>query len=142
MAGLAAASLILGGIGTVGQTLSSIQAARGQARAADLEAESATQAAAFEETQFRRRAALAIAKGQAVGAAAGLDLTSGSPLLLDLENARQAELEALNIRRTGHVAASAKRFEAKLARNAIPGLVLGGLAKGGSLLSDFTRRSS
>lgn len=134
---LAAAALALQAIGTIGQTAAQVQAARGQARAAEAEATSIREAAAFEETQSRRRSAQLMAKGLAIGAASGVDISSGSPLLLELDNARQAELEALNIRRTGEVAARGREFEARLARRAIPGLVFGGLAQSGSVLSSW-----
>jgi len=88
-------------IAAVGQTVSQIQAARGQARAASAEAASIREAAGFEERQTRRRAQEIIAKGQAIGAASGLDIASGSPLLMELENVRQAELEALSVRHRG-----------------------------------------
>lgn len=135
---LAAAVMILG---TVGQTISSVQAARGQARAASAEASSIQEAAASEETQFRRRAAQLLAKGRAIGAASGVDISTGSPLLLELDNARQAELEALNIRRTGQVGAAGRLFEADLARRSIFGTVLGGAARTGSILSEWMFKS-
>ena len=134
MAALAAAVAV---IGTIGQTLSQVQAARGQARAAGAEAASIREAAGFEERQTRRRAAEIIAKGRAIGAASGIDIASGSPLLMELENVRQAELEALSVRHRGETAARGKQFEAKLARGQIPGIILGGVAKTGSVLSNW-----
>lgn len=137
MAALPAIAAAVAIVGTVGQTLAGVQAAKGQAKAAEAEAASIREASAFEERQFRRRAALAIGKWQAIGAASGVDIATGSPLLLELDNARQAELEALNIRRTGEVGAAGKQFEAKLAKAAIPGIILGGVAQTGSVLSNW-----
>lgn len=80
------------------------------------EAESIRQSAAFEERQYRRRIGILLGKQNALAAASGLDISSGSPLLAELDNVRQGELEALNIRRTGVVGATAREYEAKLAR--------------------------
>jgi hypothetical protein len=137
---LLAAATALSLAGTAGQTFAQVQAAKGQAKAAEAEAASIREAAAFEETSFRRRAAQVMAKGRAIGAASGVDISTGSPLLLELDNARQAELEALNIRRTGQVGAAGKQFEAKLAKAAIPGIILGGVAQSGSVLSNWLAR--
>src|SRR3990170_4448062 len=128
-----------------GQTYSSVQAAESQAKAyeseekaREVEAESMRQAAAYEEQQYRYRTAIAASKGRAIGAAAGLDISFGSPLFMDIENARQREIEALNIRRTGEVSASGKLYEARMAgygaratRAGVPGIVMGGVAQAG-----------
>lgn len=132
--------------GTAGSTYSQVKAAESQAegyksesKAREVEAQSVREAAAFEETQFRRKAAISLSKGQVVGAASGLDTTSGSLLFTDIDNARQAELEALNIRRTGAVGSESKLYEsrvakygAKLSRAKIPGIIMGGVGQVGS----------
>lgn len=142
MAELAGAGLALGLIGTAGQTFANIQASQAQARAALAEAESERQAAVGFERDSRRRARLLAGQARATMAASGLDLASGSPLFLDLENARQAEIEAQDIRRLGQIQASGKEFQARLARAQIPGQVLGGVGQAGSLLSLFALRRS
>lgn len=147
-------ALIMGGISAVGSTISGIQqanaqagAASAQAQAAENEAQTIRETADFEERQLRRRTGLLLGKQAAIGAASGLDITSGSPLFMELDNVRQAELEALNVRRTGQLGASAKEYEARLARfqgqrakASIPGIIFGGLAQGGSVLSQFVTR--
>jgi len=140
MAEMAAVAGVLALAGVAGSTYAGVQSAKMQAKAAEREAESAQQAAAFEEQQYRRKAAIARGKGEATAAASGLDISTGSPLLLDLENARQTELEALNIRRGGQFAAESKRYEATLARSTIPGTIFGGIAHTGSILSTFAAR--
>lgn len=151
---LALASLAVSTVGVVGSTLSSIAqtnqqsaAAEANARAAGVEAQTLKDTAAFEETQQRRRTGLLLGKQAAISAASGVDITSGSPLFAELDNVRQAELEALNVRRTGQLGGSAKDFEARLARfqsdriqGNIPGIAFGGLAQGGSVLSQFLGR--
>ena len=131
------AGLILGGVGTVGGVISGITQANAQAKAAKAEARSIADQAAFDEQQYRRKASIAIGKQNAMGAASGLDITSGSPLFMELDNIRQAELDALNIRHQGALDVASKRFEARMAKAQIPGILLGGAAKGGSLLSSW-----
>jgi hypothetical protein len=138
----APAALILGAIGIGGQTLASMRAGRFAAGAAEAEAVSIREAAAAEEAQSRRESARVMAKGRAIGAAAGLDIASGSPLLLELENAKQAELEALTIRRRGQQAAFAKTLEARLARRGAEAAFFTGLTQGASLLATWRGGSS
>jgi hypothetical protein len=119
---IAGAVVALIGIGL--STYAASEQAKAQRQAAEVEdefrqreAESIRQSSEYEERQFRRRVSFLMGKQDAELAALGLDPTSGSPLLLSLDTARQAELEALNVRRAGAQASSAKEFEASLARN-------------------------
>ncbi len=132
-------ALVAGLVGAAGSTLSGIQASRGQAKAADAEAKSLREQAAFDERESRQRARRVIAKGRAVGAASGVDIGSGSPLLLELESAREAELEAQAIRAGGRNRVAGKKFESRLARGRIPGQIAGGVFKAGTALSQFLK---
>ena len=121
--GFGIASLILGiigaGISTYGaysQAAQAEKAAKNESQLRDQEAESVRQASAYQERQYRRRVALLVGKQEAIAGAAGTDPSSGSPLLMELDNVKQGELEALNIRRTGEVGASAREYEGRLAR--------------------------
>jgi len=112
------------------------QAAKAEGKFREQEAESARQSAAYEETQYRRRLALLLGKQGAIAGASGLDITSGSPLTMELDNARQGELEALNVKRTGDVGASAREFEARMARQrAVFAGQSGGFALAGGITS-------
>lgn len=156
MAQLAGPALTIGLVGAAGSTMANIQAARSRAAVANIEAQGAEraaqserEAAKFKERQFRREASLAQGKARAIAAASGIDVSSGSALFLELDNARQAEIEALNIRRTGRVRAQdrrfqarSKRFEAQLEEASIPGSIFGGVAQGASLLTQFATRKS
>jgi len=125
------------------------EAAKAQSKSLETEAESARAAAAFEEASYRRRAAFLLSKQQAIGAASGLDITTGSPLAQELDNVTQAELEAINIRTSGSITASGREFESRMARyrgtyasGQIPGLAATGALKiGGSVLSSWTKSS-
>lgn len=126
-------------VSAVSQAQASSNAAKAEAAAREAEAASAREAAEYEETQFRRRAALLMGKNRAVAGATGLDISSGSPLLSELDTIEQTELEALNIRRTGEVSAQGREFEARLARqrgryarSTIGPTVVGGVAQAGS----------
>lgn len=126
--------------GTAGATVSGVQSSIAQSKAAKAEAKSIRESAAFEEAQFRKRAQTLLAKQRAIGAGAGLDISSGSPLAIMLDSAREAEIEAQSIRRSGEIGAEGKKFESRLARGRIPGQVFGGVARGGSILSQWLRR--
>jgi hypothetical protein len=152
---LGIASVVVALIGVGLSTYAASEQAAAQRRAAkreekfrEQEAESIRQAAEYEERQFRRRVGLLIGKQHAELAALGIDPASGSPLILALDTARQAELEALNVRRSGAQAASAREFEASLAgerrralRYAGTYAAAGGAAEaGGSILRTFASR--
>jgi hypothetical protein len=145
----AVASTAVGTYAAVSAQSNVADAAKIEAQQRQQEADSVRQSAAYEETQFRRRAALLLGKQEAIFGASGVDPGSGSPLFMELDSVRQAEIEALNIRRTGALTASSREFEARLAgfksdtfRSQIPGTILGGLASGvGSGLSSWSRYS-
>jgi hypothetical protein len=99
------------------QAASQRRTARAEQSLREQEAESIRQAAAYDERQFRRRAALLLGRQHAMFAEAGLDPTSGSPMLLEIDSVRQAEMEALNIRGQGERGAGVQDFEARMARS-------------------------
>lgn len=111
-------------------TYSQAQGARAQARLTQAEASA-------DAARSRRESARVLAQRRALGAASGVDPSSGSLLLGQLNAAREAELEALTIQHRG-------KTQAKLIRSQIPGLyaqglssatssVLGGFMKGGKI---------
>lgn len=121
--GFGIAALIIGvvgaGISTYAAYSQAQQAqdnAKTESKYREQEAESIRQSSAYEERQYRRRVAILLGKQNAIAAATGTDPTQGSPLLMELDNVKQGELEALNIRRTGQMGASAREYEARLAR--------------------------
>lgn len=121
--GFLIAGLIIGIVGTAISTYAAYSQAEAQQKAAkqeaqfrEQEAESARQSAAYDERQYRRRATLLLGKQNAILGASGMDISSGSPLLLELDSVRQAELEALNIRQRGASAGYGREQEARLAR--------------------------
>lgn len=139
MAEAAGAFLAIQAIGAIGQTIGQYNVAEQTAKGAEQEALSLQDTMASMERQARRRSGLASAKGRAIAAASGIDPGSGSPLLVDLENARQSELEALDIRRIGAVGVQQKQYQAQLARAAKPGIILGGVSSGASILGNWAK---
>jgi len=148
---LGTAALILGVIGTgisvmssVSQAKSEEAAAKTSERAARMEAESERESAAFEERQRRRELAHVLGKQRAITAASGVDPATGSPLLQELDFARQAEMEALNIRRSGELSATGSEFESALHKQRGSAAwrkggfaIAGGVARTGSILTEF-----
>ena len=138
MAYVAGAMALLGTVMGTGASLASNEA---NAQAAEQEAQNFEQTAAFQERQFRRSAELEAGKGRAIAAASGVRADTGSPLLAELDFAKQAELEAQSIRRTGMIQAGAKRYEAKLLNRSNLFTGISGGMQGGSILSSFFARN-
>ena len=144
IAGVVAAVLavVAAGVGTyvsVQQSQQAAEEANMVRKQKELEAQQARESAAFAETQQRRRASLLLGKQQAIEAAAGVSTSSGSPFNAEIDLTTQAELEALNIRRTGAVEAQGREWEARIAkfrrdtaRGAIPFEIAGGVLSAAS----------
>ena len=126
--------------GAAGGTISKVQEADLTAKGVQSEARSIDERTAFDERQQRRKNRLLLGDANAQAAASGIDMSAGSPLLLELDRVKQTEIEALDIRRFGSMAAASKRYEARLARRSIPYTILGGMLQGGSAaLGEFKR---
>lgn len=95
-----------------GQTAAKV--GRAQSRQAEQQALAARQAAEVREQQERRRLDRVRATTRTRAAASGVLATEGSPLLVVLENARQAELEAQLIRYSGEIQGQELEFESRL----------------------------
>ncbi|MCI0563273.1 MAG: hypothetical protein MN733_32755 [Nitrososphaera sp.] len=109
-----------------------------------IEAQQVRESAAAEEQASRRQARLLIGKQRAVTAAAGIDVSRGSPILQEIDFIQQAELEALGIRRAGALASTQREFEASIsqlrgraARATVPFSVAGGVLSGASSLANI-----
>lgn len=124
--------------GTALKTISTVQARDVAAKSLEQEAISTEQSALVQERQSRRDTAFTKGTANALTAASGLSLRSGSPLLMELDRVKQSEIEALSIRRSGQMQAASKRYEGRLQRRAIPFDILGGfLSAGGQAASAF-----
>ena len=90
------------------------KAAKYQARLTENQAIAARQAAAVAEARSRERTDRVRALARTRAEASGVSSTEGSPLLVMMENAREAELEAQLIRYGGETQAGFLGDEAKL----------------------------
>lgn len=133
----AAAGAGLGILGSVGSTIANVQAAYVTAKSLDARARSIEQQAAFDETQQRRTNKLYLGQSNADAAASGVAITSGSPLLHELDRVKQTEIEGQNIRISGQNAEAATRFQLRMVRKQIPFQIIGGAAQAGSILSMY-----
>ena len=124
-------------LGTVMQVGSSLAGSKANAQAAEHDAQSIEQNAALQERQFRRSAGLQAAQGRAIAAASGVRADVGSPLLQELDFAKQSELEAQTIRRGGVLQAGNKRYEARMLNRSNLFTGISGGMQGGSILSSF-----
>jgi hypothetical protein len=130
MAGLAGVGAGLSLAGSVGHTVANIRSSTANARGLEYEARSIEDQTAFDVTQERRRQRILQGQGNAITAASGLDPTSGSPLLMELDRVRQGELEVQSLKRAGDMAITTRRYGAQLTRREIPYMILGGMTGG------------
>lgn len=133
-----------GGIGMGMQSLGAMVSVTSDVLATDMnanamqaEARSVEAQAAFDETQQRRVTSLDQGKANAVSAASGIAMGSGSPLIMELDRIKQGEIEALSIKRKGKMEAESLRFGARLQRRSIPWKIAGGILNQGSILSSY-----
>ena len=140
MAGLAGVGAGMQLAGTVGSTIANVRAARANAAGLEYEARTIEDQTKFDVAQERRRQRILQGQGNAITAASGLDPTSGSPLLLELDRVRQGELEVQSIKRKGDIDVTTRRYGAGLAKGSIPYSILGGAAQSGSILTRYMMR--
>lgn len=116
---IAAIAIIAAGVGTW-QAVEARKAQEEEFKAIEEqkrdEAKAARESAGFAAQQHRRRISLLLGKQQAVTAAAGVDLLSGSATTAEIDLVEQGELEALNIKRGGAIESQARTFEARIAK--------------------------
>jgi len=133
----AAAGMGLGVIGAVGSAAANVRASDVNAKILDARARSIDGQTDFDVMQQRRKASLYMGEATATAAASGVAITSGSPLLHELDRVKQTEIEAQNIRAQGVNAAASTRFGSRIERGQIPFQILGGVAQSGSILSQY-----
>lgn len=120
--------------------------------AGERDAQIREQQAGFDERQTRRKLAFLQGQQTADFAAAGLETTSGSPLLHEIDFAKQSELEALSIKWAGRVGADSSRYAgmaqstiaratARAYQSGIPLQIAGGLIGGVGRVASIYERS-
>ena len=134
---LATAANIASLAGTVGSTLSSVLSSGQNATAAGYEAKQLQYQAREQERITRRANQKQIAKAEAIGAASGVDIRSGSPLVAILDAIGESEREALAIRYGGQVRSDAAKRQASMSKAQIPGQLFSGLAQTSGILSKW-----
>ena len=82
----------------------------------DQEATFAVGVAAYNETRFRRQGQRHLGGTRAAAGAAGVEVGSGSALVVLAESAREVEMDALTIRYQGQLTARAQADRAKMLR--------------------------
>jgi hypothetical protein len=116
MAVAAAASAVISAAGAVQQGKAARKAADYQAALAENSALAAGQQADMEERQQREKALRLLSNQRARAAKGGVLADQGSPLFTNLDTGEQAEIEALNIRRSGAIRSDGYRSQAALGR--------------------------
>jgi hypothetical protein len=130
---MAAAAAALQVVGAVGETAANVSASDVNAKGLDAQARSIDQQTTFDVTQEQRRNRLMLGKGIARGAASGVSISSGSPLLHELDRVKQASIQEQSIQRSGNINAANTRFASRMERRKIPFQILAGVTKIGSI---------
>ncbi len=113
---LIAAATAVSAAGAISSGKAASAQAKYQAAVAAQQAEYQRKLAASQERQARQQHSAALGRQRALFAARGADLTSGSPLLSQIDTAADAELEARMIRSRGDASANDSLNKANLYR--------------------------
>lgn len=124
---LAAVGTVVEGIGAFGQ-------ARAQAKVYKQQAQHTQQVARAEEADLRRKNRALMARQRALLGAAGVDISTGTPLRLAEQTAEEAEYQALRLRSQGVTEATRLRQQAALTRHQGTMALIGGFTRGGAQL--------
>ncbi len=104
----------------------------------EAKARSIDQQTDFDVMRQRRESNLFLGEQNVNAAASGVTITSGSPLLKELDHVKQTEIQAQNIRAAGQNTAAATWFQSRMVRRQIPLDIVGGVAGAGeSVLSTY-----
>jgi hypothetical protein len=126
---MAAAAAGAQALGTIGETVSAVQTSDLTAKSLDAQARSIDEQTTFDVTQQRRVNRLRLDDAVARGAASGVAITSGSPLLHELDRVKQAAIQEQSIQRAGTIQASQTRWQSRMTRRQIPFQILSGVTK-------------
>lgn len=131
---LAAASLVVGAVGTVAQGQAASNQAKFQSEVQRQQAERERQIASANESDFRRKESAVLAHRRALMGASGVEAGTGSPLLTSEDFAAETELNALRIRAGGETNATRLEQSAQMSGLAGRNARTGGYFRAGSLL--------
>lgn len=115
---LLVAGLVASAVGTAVSTVGQVKAGNAAQRAGDYNAQVATEEAQSQEATQRHTDLVTLSRSKAVAGASGVDASSGSPLDVMAESARQSEITAMNIRRGGVLDAYGQRVAGANAKTA------------------------
>lgn len=133
MAWLQIAATVISAVGAISQAVSARNAAKYNAAVAERNAVISRQQAAANEAAQRRDAFRAMGRIRAGYGAAGV-ATEGTPLDVLEDSAAEAELDALNIRYKGEIAAMGYESEAQLQKTRAKSALVTGVFNAGSAL--------
>lgn len=135
-ASLALAAVAISTIGTVGSGVAAFQQGRAQAKVQEQQATFSRQQAEIDADEFRRRQRRLLGTARATRGATGVDLLSGSPLLVDDETIDEIVFQTERIRQGGDIMGTRLEQQAGFSRaqgtSALAGSVL---SAGGTFLT-------
>lgn len=114
--------------------------ANSQASALDAQAKAQQQQTNIAVNAERRQNAKVLAKQEAIGAASGLDTSTGTPLEMALDTAYTGELNALNLKNQGQMRVQSLKAKARSTRTAgLFNAIGGAISNSGTFLSQFLK---
>lgn len=126
--------------GTAAQTAADVRASRTAADVYSAEAESERAAGRYNAEIARDQGRRVIGKQRAIAGASGLATTSGTPLDIMLESAKQAELEALSAQYESESRARNLSMRGQYAKRGAGSAIAQGIVRGGTYFSDWYNR--
>lgn len=120
-------------IATVFQTVSGLVGANREAEQAEAQGKLEQFRFQVAETQQRKEDRRRLSKISAVATASGVDPESGSAVEIALSSAREAELNAQNLRISGQLAKAGGKQRAANIRSTIPSIAFGGIGSIGKI---------
>jgi hypothetical protein len=123
--------------GTAAQTTANVNASNNAAGLYSAEAQSERESGLYNAQLVRTDAKRTIGKQRAIIGASGLDTTSGTPLDIMLESAKQAELEALMVEANSERKARGLKYQSNIAKRGASNAITEGVIRGTSAFSDW-----
>lgn len=129
-----AIATVVAAAGTAYSAYSASETASYNAKVAEASAKAAQDKAAYDEALHRERVRKLLSSQQAAYGASGVQGSSGSPLLTELDTTRQGELDALAIRYGGAIESAQAMNRAAGYRSEGQSALTGGMISAGSSL--------
>lgn len=131
IATVAAIGAAVAAVGTVASGAMSFMQARSQAKAQEQQADFTRRQAEIDASEFRRNQRRLLGEARATRGATGVDLLSGSPLLVDDETIDEIIFQTERVRQGGEITAGRLENQAQFTRAAGTSALVGSVIEAG-----------